>query len=237
MINYRATDFPALVRFPIRLALAAALAVAGCAPITTNDGSVTKVRDGETSPGGMIRSKLIERSKGKGNHVTLSLSLSNPYDHPTWFLISSGRFSSSRITNDWDFSEVPFQASKYDEGDGAAIIVTYFSRCGFKAFHLPSGGNTTFSGFSITSSNRLTHVSIWTADKVLVNGTTRLERWIPFPITSSKEVKIKGQMYSGKQTVLDIENARLPDEKLHPNEKVDFVAIESIGRYEIELLE
>jgi hypothetical protein len=192
---------------------------------------------GQTGTSGVTNEQAISavvkgRDQGKGHFCTVDLRLKNLHDYPVWFLISKGNevlrydahFYSDYRPDPMLTNKLPFGAEEYNEGRGSAIIVDHYGRNGFRAILLPAKGELRFQGFEVYAFDPPRVIDIWEAKSLKVNGKTPLEEWLPYPVTSSTSVEIKGRMYSGKQRVLG------HDQKPQPTEEVKTIVCEPLSR-------
>lgn len=175
-----------------------------------------------------IQARVVERDKGKGHFCTVDLSLINPHDSPRWYLFpysANQLFPYSGVLQAGTHElKVPFSASKYDEGRGSAIVITFGGDNSFIAIGLPPKGSMRFKGFVFWANDYIRFVDAWEVAEVKVNGKISLDDWFPFPIKSSQNVEIEGRLHSGKQTSLNWEHEQLfPKGKPFPKERVDKV--------------
>jgi hypothetical protein len=65
--------------------------------------------------------------------------------------------------------------------------------------------------------------------RLLVNGKTPLEDWIPYDVKSSRETVIEDRLYSGEQTILTWRHENhTKDPKPYPKEPVSIVVADKI---------
>ena len=73
-----------------------------------------------------------------------------------------------------------FEATRYDEGNGAAIILHYGGKDGFRAVLLLSIGPVSLRPLRHCDARSPRFVNVWEAKSIIVNGKNRLEQFLPF---------------------------------------------------------
>jgi hypothetical protein len=150
--------------------------------------------------------KVESRSVGKGFHCRASVTITNSHDFPVWFVMAwaanellpyDGTLGNG---SGWRTNDL-FEASAYDEGHGRVIIVSYYGTNDFKAILLPPRGQMRFEGFMFFSGREPPRfVDFWEVKRLLVNGKTSLQDWMPFSLESSKDTYIS---WNGLEPRLD----------------------------------
>ena len=198
------------------------------------------VADDAVATGPPIQANVIDRDRGKGYFCTVDLTLTNNHDFPMWFVFADssnellrhdGRFSS-----DYDVRRIQFGASAYQEGKGTAVVLSHYGADGFLAIRMPKKGRLYWAGFVVSAPSPIRFVDVWEVRSLKVNGTTPLEKWLPYDVTSSASVELSGRMHSGNFQVLGgLEGAS--ESSPYFSELVKTVHADAIQRHIIQLPE
>jgi hypothetical protein len=158
-----------------------------------------------------ILARVVKRNltnKNQYHKCIVDLTLANYRDIPVWFLISSGnellRYDGNFVSrrahwpNPFDGkmeytskARLVFEATRYDGGNGTAIILRYGGDGGFHAVLLPPMARFHFARFDITTRDPPRFIDVWEVKSIIVNGKNRLEQFLPFAVMSSKTVEIR----------------------------------------------
>jgi hypothetical protein len=173
---------------------------------------VAGAQAGETLEKDPVAAKVVKRNltnKNQLHECIVDLSLSNDHDFPVWFIISSGNellphdgsFASRREHWEDPFSarselskkaRIVFEATRYNEGSGEAVVVRYGGNDGFRAVLLPATGRLHLARFKVTTRDPPRFIDVWEAKSIIVNRANRLEQFLPFTVMSSKATEIGG---------------------------------------------
>jgi len=174
---------------------------------------------------------LLERYKGKGHGATVDLIATNPTEQAAWLVI--GYFSNERLPKTGNFlsgrkNKEAFEASEYKEEKGSGIIVNHYGKDHFKAIFLPAKGSIRFKKFVLEDGKFIREHEFMIVSRLLVNGKTPLEDWMPYDVKSSRETVIEGRLYSGDQEILSWHHENTTkDPKPYPKEPVRSIAVEN----------
>ena len=179
-----------------------------CVAFALLNGLALAADDFTSSPS--ITAKLLKSEPTNKNQAflaTVDLKLSNSHDFPVWYLISAGN---RHFRNDGNFScrcehwpdpfsgksvytqqaKFVFEATKYDEGHGAAILLGYGADDGFRAILLPPKARFHLACLQFETRDLLKFADVWEAKSIAVNGQTPLEQFLPYAVASSKGVEV-----------------------------------------------
>ena len=135
----------------------------------------------------------------------VSLSATNTHKHVTWFitrywgdhpLATNAPF---KAISPWKTGYVIHNAYSGDSfGGKGKFRTTRFigaspkgeQQHSFEAFLLPAGGMLRHDFFNVEAWADISHLEIWEATQLLVNGKTPLEDWLPYEVVSSAETHI-----------------------------------------------
>jgi len=179
-----------------------------------------------------VTATLLEHHQGKGHWAHVDLVATNPTDQPAWLVI--GYFSNERLPDSGKFrsdkeSKDAFEGSEYNEQKGAGIIVNHYGTDHFKAIYLPAKGKIQFKNFVLEDGEPIREHDFMIVSKLLVNGTTPLEEWMPYDVKSSRETVIEGRLYSGAQKILSYQHEHATtDPKPFPKEPVTTIVADKI---------
>lgn len=179
-----------------------------------------------SAPAPRLSIELKSRSKGKLHSATVDLKIENPTQSAVWLVLShssnedlpsDGKFQSGKATKD------AFEASQYDEGKGSGIIVNHYGTNPFQAIYVPALGAVNFKQFILQDGKFIHSHDFLVATKLLVNGKTPLEKWLPYNVRSSTNTTVKGRLFSGEQKILTWWHENSQNPKPYPRENVSFV--------------
>ena len=185
--------------------------------------------------------KVEARPNSKGFACRASITITNNHDFPVWFVMASYAndllpYDGRLISSEWPKNI--FEAMAFDEGRGRVVIVTYYGTNDFNAILLPAGGQMVYDGFMFSSGSEPPRfVDVWEVKRLLVNGKTPVQDWMPFSLESSKDAYISDRVYSGRQTSLNFIHDSTPGAKPYPSEKVEYVKAEALRKYVVPLPE
>lgn len=188
------------------------------------------IADPANEPG--VSVTLLDRQHGKGHWANVDLVASNPTDQPAWLVL--GYFSNERLPETGTFrsgleSKRAFEASEYKEQKGSGIIINHYGTDHFKAIYLPAKGKVQFKKFVLEDGDPVREHDFMIVSRLLVNGTTPLEDWMPYEVKSSRDAVIEGRLFSGDQKILSWQHENVTkDPKPYPKEPVSIVVAEKI---------
>ncbi len=192
--------------------------------ITLSAVQVGKAVDEPSKPNCEVSFVSKVPSKPPANNFYVKLTLRNPADKPRWFVLPY--FGNDRLKSDtigfYDrpANDPPFGSSRYKGRDGDAVIVGCFGSKSaaesFNAFLLPPRSEVVFEEYEImTFGDVLEGLEVSEASKILVNGKTPLEKWLPYALASGKRAFIpKG----GDREVLDFDRKTYKKRTDYPND-------------------
>ena len=173
-------------------------------------------------------------SKPPANNFYVKLTLRNPADKPRWFVLPY--FGNDRLKSDTirfyarPANDPPFSSSRYQGRGGDAVIIGCFGSNSaaesFNAFLLPPRSEVMFEEYEImTFGEVLEGVELSEASKILVNGKTPLEKWLPYALASGKRAFIpKG----GDRDVLDFDRKTYKKRTDYPNDPAKSIVFKDV---------
>src|SRR5579862_3584052 len=178
--------------------------------------------------------EFVLRTKGVGKRglqwYNGDLTVVNRQVVPMWILFP--KWADERLESSMCFpsdadQKQPFGGRQCVGDQGTLVEVVMYGHSGFKAFRLPACGQFTFRGFGLDSDKPITEFEICMVKRLMVNGVTPLEKWLPYPTMSGKKVMIS----SGDWINLDWDPTKHCARDDYPNEKVENVKADLVGRW------
>jgi hypothetical protein len=182
------------------------------------------VRDDSRAETAHITVKFLRRGTGipPVRWVSVRLEVKNERDRPMWIvtryrgdepLPNDGKFTGSHFPQ-------PFVGKGYRNETGGLIEIEYLANRSFMAFLLPAKSSFHFEGYVVEAWKDIREMEFWEVEMLRVNGTTPLEKWLPYNTMSDKRVEVrKGANWDN----LDWDPNLLKSRTDYPKEKVQFV--------------
>jgi hypothetical protein len=186
-----------------------------------------------------VRVEYLSTRGGKPpmQFISVRLTLVNDRDKPAWFLLpywGETPLPESGVFKNKNAPAETFGGKRFDGEGGSAIEVMMYGDDGFKAFRLPARGRVELGGYDIEADKDIHDITILEADELKVNGTTLLEKWLPYATTSGEKVKVIGRTVGGDWKNLDWDEKKLAKRDDYPKDKVDEVKAEGIRRWPVK---
>jgi hypothetical protein len=169
---------------------------------------------------------------------TVRLTLKNQQEKPVWFVLpywgdeklpENGVF----LNKEWD--RLPFGGHGYDGEGGSATHIFMYGGCGFKAFQLPPGGSLGLSRYRFDGAKDFNQLVIMQVLDLKVNGTTSLDKWLPYATICSKQVKVSEDTMRIYWKNLDWDGKTNRERDDYPMEEVREVRADGIRYWTITL--
>lgn len=142
-----------------------------------------------------VRASYIGSRNGKPplRSYMVRLTLENKRDIPVWFVLpywGDKPLQEKGLFPNKGMDGTPFGGKKFDGQGGPAVEVLMYGGEGFKAFRLPPKGQLELAGYTIEAWKDTSEIVVQEASELRVNGKTPLEKWLPYGVTSGKNVKV-----------------------------------------------
>jgi hypothetical protein len=180
----------------------------------------------------------------------MKLTITNRHDRALWYVIpyfadvplnESGEFACSRR----DRYPIDVFEMHGDEGRIVAVGMSASDRTGFYAFRIPASGRIIWQNW-ITLSHRgaakVQDLDVWEATDLIVNGTVKLEKWLPYDLLSSENVNVVREGGPFSSWAVDRRDLNWDREKGRPRtdlptDVVKLVKVEGVNRWKVRLVE
>jgi hypothetical protein len=167
---------------------------------------------------------------------SLWMKVSNQTDKPKWLLLpwwGDKRLAEKvMFRNEGFVFDEPCNMIAFDTKEGLVAIGV---SCGasFRALRLPARAVVEIPEYHIPShmTTDFTQIVVVEADELLVNGKSRLEKWLPFEVGVFKEEMLPSGV--GKKAKLEAEKAAA-SRKERPPEKVEYVEATGVHRWTLK---
>jgi hypothetical protein len=184
-----------------------------------------------------VEFKTARDGKPPMRFYSVKLTLTNSRDKPVWFLlpywadeplVESGMFKNKAAPADTF-------GGKRMAGDGGAVVeIRKYGDDGFKAFRLPANARVELDGYDLEAWKDVHEMTICQADALKVNGTTPLEKWLPYGVLSADVVKVSGSAITADWKNLDWDAKKLKSRTDYPQENVEEIKAEGIRRWTVK---
>jgi hypothetical protein len=187
-----------------------------------------------------VQAVPLERVDGKPPMRTylVRLTLSNPEDHPVWFVLpywGDRALPEDGVFPNKNWGDQPFGGRSYSGQGGAVVEVKMYGGAGFHAFRLPAKGRVVLDGYGVGAWEDVKEVVVLECRRLEVNGKTPLEKWLPYDTLSGAKVTVGPKMVSADWTNLDWDAKKLRERDDYPREKVEQVKADCVRRWTIKV--
>ncbi len=188
-----------------------------------------------------VRMSYLKHTVGRGQtrEYSVHLILVNPHTRPVWFLFplgNDGVFPKDGVFPS-DEDGQPFSATQY-RGKGGRAIDLWFAggykgkASEFRAFRVPARGRLEVDGYRISDHKDIDKAIVAEAKELIVNGTTPLEKWLPYNVTANKDVTVSVADYQG----LDWDETKHQPREDYRKEKVRDIRARGWRRWTVQFL-
>ncbi len=190
-----------------------------------------------------VRVVLIESNPDKGGLTDnkIRLSLVNEEDHSVWYILpyivdpakqmpASGVFSYKNWKPTPGWGDGRFGGSPVRAEQGWAVEVRIQNEDFVTAFHLPAKRQIVLANYRIWAHGRLKRIEVLEVREPKVNGTTPLEKWLPYDTMSGDKEPVDSV---GSSENLDWDKKRDHPRDDYPKEIVKNVVATGIRHWDV----
>lgn len=180
-----------------------------------------------------ITATLLRYRMGKPplRFYTVRLILDNRREHAVWLLFpdsADDALPDSPVFVASGSLRQAFSSRRHDGVGGEVVEVIMYSDPGFRAFLLPPGGRVVFDDYAFDAWKSVEGVEAWEVAALKVGDDVPLERWLPYPALSARDVRVT---QDSEWTPLDSERSRSREDDR--DEPVSFVTASVLRRLNV----
>jgi hypothetical protein len=186
-----------------------------------------------------VRDVKVRSGKPPSLIYEIRIDFQNERPAPVWLVI---RYFLDKPLNDSakfmgnDLLPRQFGATEYLDGlnKRSAVVIDFYGEDSFRALRLPGNGTAKFAQLQLSAWSEASDFEVWEANKILVNGRTPLEEWLPYKTMSDQDTVSLTDRHTANTKSLDWDSGS-KDYVKYPNEKVEFVTMEVIDKWKLPL--